>query len=66
MNILLNGKPARFPSEITISELLAKLDWDARQVAVAVNGEVVPRLRFPKTALGSGDAVEVLSPAAGG
>jgi sulfur carrier protein len=35
-------------------------------VAVAVNGEVVPRSRWTETALADGDSVEVLSAAQGG
>ncbi|MCW2682554.1 MAG: thiamine biosynthesis protein ThiS, partial [Blastococcus sp.] len=37
-----------------------------RRVAVAVNGEVVPRSRWETTGLNPGDAVEVLAPTAGG
>ncbi len=66
MNILLNGKTTEFPSKITVAQLLAKLDYDGRCVAVAVNGEVVARRRFCEAALETGDAVEVLLPAAGG
>jgi sulfur carrier protein len=37
-----------------------------RGVAVAVNGEVVPRTDWPATVLRGGDRVEVLSAAQGG
>ena len=39
---------------------------DRRRVAVARNGEVVPRSAWETTRLADGDAVEVLAPVAGG
>jgi sulfur carrier protein len=38
----------------------------AGRVAVALNGEVVPRSRWETTDLAAGDSLEVLAPTAGG
>ena len=43
-----------------------ELAHDRRRVAVARNGEVVPRSTWAGTELQGGDAVEVLSAVAGG
>ena len=52
----------------TIAELLAArgVDPGARFLAVAVNGAVVRRTEWPRTALAPGDAVEIVRPLQGG
>ncbi|GAB3770374.1 sulfur carrier protein [Nocardioides ginsengisegetis] len=62
MSITLNGEPSALEPGSTVADLLA--DW--RGVAVAVNGEVVPRERHPATALHDGDVVEVVTAVQGG
>jgi sulfur carrier protein len=49
-----------------VAALVAVRIGEHRRVAVAVNGEVVPRSRWETTGLTPGDAVEVLAPTAGG
>lgn len=58
----------------TVAELLASLGYgrepaaaaEARGIAVAVNGEVVPRSRWRQRALAPGDEVEVVEAVQGG
>jgi sulfur carrier protein len=52
----------------TIAALLEKKDIgaDARGVAVALNGAVVPRAAWRDTRLSSGDAVEIVRARQGG
>nr|WP_239679507.1 sulfur carrier protein ThiS [Natronosporangium hydrolyticum] len=47
-----------------VAELVA--DPSARGVAVALNGEVLPRAAWESTSLGDGDRVEVLTATQGG
>ena len=65
--IVVNGE-ARERDGATIAELLADLGVEdrARGVAVAVNGEIVPRAEWPRRQVGSGDRVEALSAMQGG
>jgi sulfur carrier protein len=66
--ILLNGQRSDVPAGETVAAVLARLglDLDARGVAVAVDGEVVPRAAWGSFEL-SGDArVEVLTAMQGG
>jgi sulfur carrier protein len=65
--IVVNGEP-RERDGATIAELLADLGVEdrARGVAVAVNGEIVPRADWPRCHVGSGDRVEALSAMQGG
>jgi sulfur carrier protein len=68
MTILLNGSPAELASGETVADALARLGVDegARGIAVAVDGEVVPRAQWPTFALGDGARVEVLTAMQGG
>jgi sulfur carrier protein len=68
MNLVVNGRPAVLEEPSTIAEALARLGWDpaGRGIAVAVNGEVVPRPAGPTTSLAEADRVEVLGAVQGG
>jgi sulfur carrier protein len=66
--IVLNGEPAEVRAGGTVADAIARLgvEPDARGVAVAVDGEVVPRRAWPTFALGEGARVEVLTAMQGG
>jgi sulfur carrier protein len=65
--IVLNGEP-RERDGATIVELLTELGVEdrARGVAVAVNGEIVPRAEWQRVRVDDGDRVEALSAMQGG
>jgi sulfur carrier protein len=65
--IFLNGEP-RERAGATIVELLADLGVEdrARGVAVAVDGEIVPRAEWPERRINDGERVEALSAMQGG
>jgi sulfur carrier protein len=65
--ITLNGE-LREGAGATIVELLADLGVEtrARGVAVAVNGEIVPRAEWTRHRVDDGDRVEALSAMQGG
>ena len=66
--VTINGKPHRLPSEATVE--LAVREAGAPEgglgVAVAVDGEVVPRGEWPRRTLSEGQRIEVLSAVQGG
>ncbi|MFC6019625.1 sulfur carrier protein ThiS [Plantactinospora solaniradicis] len=66
MELTVNGVERRLPGEVTLADLVAQFTGESRGVAVAVNGEVVPRTGWPARALRDGDRVEVLTAAQGG
>ena len=65
--IFVNGEP-RARDGATIAELLVELGVEdrARGVAVAVDGEVVPRAEWPERRVTEGERVEALSAMQGG
>ena len=66
--IHLNGTPTTDRDGATLAELLAALGVEprARGVAVAVNGEVVPRSAWEARRVADGDRVEALTAMQGG
>jgi sulfur carrier protein len=65
--IFVNGEP-RERAGATVAELLADLgiEASARGVAVAVDGEVVPRAEWGERRVNEGERVEALSAMQGG
>lgn len=66
MDLMVNGSPRQLAPGTTVAELLASVTAQTRGVAVAVNGEVVPRDGWSVARLTDGDRVEVLIAAQGG
>ncbi|SCL13311.1 sulfur carrier protein ThiS [Micromonospora rhizosphaerae] len=66
MELTVNGARRILPGGSTVADLVRAVTDQQRGLAVAVNGEVVPRGGWPASALRDGDRVEVLSAAQGG
>jgi sulfur carrier protein len=68
MNVLLNGESCELREGATVDDAVAAsgAQPDGRGVAVAVDGEVVPRGQWTATSLSDGQRVEVLQAVQGG
>jgi thiamine biosynthesis protein ThiS len=66
LTITLNGDAQTVPGPLTVAELLAHLDIDARGVAVERNFVVVKRDAYATTALEEGDQIEIVNFVGGG
>ncbi len=68
MNITVNGSPEQVPDGISLAGLLTARGQDARRkgIAIARNGEVVPRGQWTEARLLEGDSVELLTASQGG
>jgi thiazole synthase len=64
--ITVNGESRTLPHLLTTAELLERLGYDRRRVAVEVNGAVVPAARHAEHSLADGDRVEVVTLVGGG
>ena len=64
--MLVNGEQWDGPAGVTIAELVAGRGLPVRGVAVARNGEVVPRSRWEVVTLHPGDTVDTVTAVAGG
>jgi sulfur carrier protein len=66
--VIVNGEPSTIPAGETVAALLRQLGLDvhAKGVAVAVDGEVLPRACWEAFALAEDCRVEVLTAMQGG
>jgi sulfur carrier protein len=62
--VTVNGQPVAASG--SVADLVAAMGRSGRGIAVAVNGEVVPRSQWGQRQLGDDDRVEVLTAAQGG
>jgi sulfur carrier protein len=66
MKMTVNGVSSDIAEGTTVAELVDARAQQQRWVAVAVDGDVVPRGAWTSTLLQDGDSVEILVPVAGG
>ncbi|WFF07128.1 sulfur carrier protein ThiS [Micromonospora sp. WMMD1076] len=66
MELIVNGTGRTLPEGVTVAEVVRTVTDRERGLAVAVNGEVVPRAGWSASVLRDGDRVEVLSATQGG
>ena len=62
----MNGAGHEIPAETSVAELLARLAFGGKRIAVAVNRSVVPRSAFDTQKLAAGDRIEILEAVGGG
>ena len=68
MRVLVNGEERELDNGLTVAGLVELLapEAEGRGLAVAVDGDVVPRTAWERTALGDGARVEVVVAVQGG
>ena len=68
MRVLVNGADQLLPDAATVHDAIAATGIEPGRsgIAVAVDGEVVPRARWRQTVLGDGQTIEVLQAVQGG
>ena len=66
MRLVLNGQTREVAAGISLPGLLDELGIDRRVIAVAHNGEVVPRDDYENVQLQDGDRIEVVRMVGGG
>ncbi|HTU89805.1 MAG TPA: sulfur carrier protein ThiS, partial [Gemmataceae bacterium] len=62
----INGEARTLPEPLTVAQLLDRLGYDRRRVAVEINGDVVPAARHGEQSLTSADRVEIVTLVGGG
>jgi sulfur carrier protein len=66
MDVQLNGQPHRLDTEQTLGQLVDWLELRRDGIAVAVNGDVIPRSSYDDKLLQSGDRIEIIQAVGGG
>ena len=69
MNLTVNGKSRHIEApdtEIGVLALLERFEINPRLVAVAINGDVIPKKDYAATSVRHGDTVEIVRMVGGG
>jgi sulfur carrier protein len=66
MIVTVNGEPRELADGSTVASLVEELSAPRRGVAVALDGEVVPRAQWPATSIAEGARIEVVAAIQGG
>ena len=66
MTVVLNGIPTPVSPGSTLADLVTALALPDSGIALALDGQVVPRRRWPDTAIRDGACVEVVTAMQGG
>jgi sulfur carrier protein len=64
--LVINGDPWDGPAGVSVAEVVAAWCDSPRGIAVARNGDVVPKSAWDETVLVAGDRIEIVTAAAGG
>ncbi len=66
MRVLVNGTAEEMQPGTTVAGLVARYQFQPKQVAVEINCDLVPRRFFDSTPLKEGDQVEIVTLVGGG
>lgn len=66
MNVTVNGKQREIDSEMDLPAFLARFEINPRLVAVAINGDVIPKTDYASARVRAGDALEIVRMVGGG
>ncbi|MCL7938850.1 sulfur carrier protein ThiS [Halomonas sp. ATCH28] len=66
ITLRLNDEPARLPAGTPLADALQAWHYTDRRVAVAVNGEFVPRSAYADRVLQDDDRIDIVAAVGGG
>jgi sulfur carrier protein len=66
LNLKVNGETLQAAEPQTVRQLVERLGFSAKPVAVEVNKQLVPRRQHEQTILRDGDVIEVVTLVGGG
>ena len=66
ITVTVNGEKRQLPAETDLVGFLKEMDVDVRLVAVAHNGDVIPRKDYGSVRLRDGDTLEIVRMVGGG
>ncbi len=61
-----NGTPCDLPAGTTLADQVSQWCRSPRGIAVARNGDIVPKSTWNSTPVAAGDCIEIVTAAAGG
>ena len=65
MRVIVNGEQREITAH-SVDALLAELEYEGTHFAIALNYDVLPKIRWAETPLRAGDEIEIITPRQGG
>tara|TARA_B100001765_G_C19248296_1_gene225630 strand:- start:93 stop:296 length:204 start_codon:yes stop_codon:yes gene_type:complete len=67
MEVIINGKATEIHQSMSIVDYLTSIGFEKKvSIAVAINGEIIPKEEYSETQLKTGDSMEVVRAIGGG
>ena len=66
LNISINGNNSEIEKAVSLLKIIEQYKTGNGPVAVAVNGEFVPRSQYSTLTINDGDLIDIVSPVGGG
>ncbi|MFL2856228.1 MAG: sulfur carrier protein ThiS [Pseudohongiellaceae bacterium] len=66
MEVIINGDQHLIDSSYSLMDLLVNLEMTQGQIAVELNGEIIPKSTFQQQQLSDGDKIEIIQAIGGG
>lgn len=66
LRVTINGRDHELEGPVTVAQVIERLGWDPRKIAVERNLEIVPRSAHATTTLANGDRLELVNFVGGG
>jgi sulfur carrier protein len=66
MLVTVNGSTREVEAPGSLIELVRSLGLEGKRIAIERNGEIVPKSRYAKTIIDSGDRLEIVAAVGGG
>ena len=66
IRVTINGRDLELPQSISLQAYLEEKELSGRRLAVAHNGNVVPRDEYSIVVINDGDTLEIVRPVGGG
>lgn len=66
IRVTINGRELELPKPISLASYIEERELAGRRLAVAHNGDVVPRDNYAEAIINDGDTLEIVRPVGGG
>jgi len=66
MEVIINGDQHLIDSSYSLMDLLVSLEMTQGQIAIELNGEIIPKSTFQQQQLSDGDKIEIVQAIGGG
>ena len=66
IKVIINGKEVELKEGQTLAQIIEQVVPAGKKIAVAINGRVIPKEKYPETPIREGDKIEIVQMVGGG